>query len=60
VGFELLDLPAHGRLRQVQLAGRQREAQAPRGGIETAQQFERRQLGAGGFRILWMHATSSE
>ena len=45
-------LPAHGRLGEVQLAGRQREAQPARRGLETAQQIERRKFAGWGFRIL--------
>jgi hypothetical protein len=60
-GFELLDLPAHGRLGEKKLAGRLREAQRARCRLEAAQQLQRRQLGAGGwgFHILYTHATSS-
>ena len=61
-GFELLDLPAHRRLREEHLGRRLREAQRARGRLEAAQQLQRRQFDRRrrGFRILWMHATSSE
>ena len=68
-GLDLLDLPAHRRLREKQLFGGVREAQRARGGLEAAQQVEpgqfraldgarqrRRELR---FRILCMHANDS-
>jgi hypothetical protein len=60
-GLELLDLTADGRLREEELARCLREAQRAGRGLEAAQQFQRRQLGARGqgFRILYAHATSS-
>ena len=43
VFLERLDLPADGRLGDEQLLRREREAQAPAGGFETAQEVERGQ-----------------
>ena len=42
--FELLDLPAHGALRDAELVGRAAEAREARGRLEGADRVQRRQL----------------